>query len=667
MRCAGCGTELHDSLPACARCGTPALVSRMAEAEDRAEALRTAYRTGALSETTYTAEFGRLAFNDPLYGSWSPGARRGEWLWWDGSAWVARGVPADAPPGTAAPAAPHLPRRSIPPMWMAIGCGLLSGLGLLTALVLVLVLAAPRDHEMSSSAAVSQPALAIERPSTSPPPTANATPTTPALIIRPDDPPTDSNVVNLANVATGSWDTSKPGTFTYQARFPVDQPAMISFGWCAKDATALEANWAAFTLNFVLDGRDIDLAQLARRDRQEGSASCRAWTGVIENLPPGPHSFVRRQHLARAINDGYDNFAPGDYTYIIEVEVGGSFALRNPFEVDSGPWPVERAGPREAWVEAGEYHLRADGGPAIVSVQGAPLSDTTLAASVRLVEPDSVGGLAFRYTDPSNFYYLLISRDGQYTLGMLRDGTNELLMPWTASPAIRQAGAANNLWISAAGLQIAVYANGQELTRLTEGALGSGTVGLIAQAAAGQQALVAFDNVLAYGMLAGVVSSTPGPTSALAGGPRVDLLTGDARTFTVPPGSIAYANTDYRAAPPEIALTAQCGGDCWRGNEWLTVRYGSDYWVEARSSGPTTAIGVQFWGLPGDGEVRVLLDGEQIWRGSIKGSGPQAGQVFLNYLQASDLPLAVHTLRVQPLGATDAATIYFFGIGEARE
>jgi hypothetical protein len=474
-------------------------------------------------------------------------------------------------------------------------------------------------------------------------------------------------VVNLANVAAGSWDTSKPGTFTYQARFPVGQPAKIGFGWCAKDAAALEANWAAFILDLSLDGRDIDFAQLARRDRQEGTASCRAWTGVIENLPPGRHSFVRRQHLAQAINDGYDDFAPGDYTYVIEVVVGGSFALRNPFDVDSGLWPVEHAGLYETWIEAGEYHLRADEGPAVVSVEGAPLSDTTFEASVRLVELGSVGGLAFRYTDQTNFNYLLISRDGQYSLGMLRDGTNELLMPWTVSPAIRQAGAANSLRISTAGLQIAVYANSQELTRLTEGALGSGTVGLIAQAAAGQQAHVAFDNVLAYGMLAGVVSSTPGPPSALAGGPRVGLLKGDARTFTVPPDFMAYANADYRVPPPEIALTVQCGGDCWRGNEWLTVRYGPTFSIEARSTVPTTAIGVQFWGLPGDGEVRVLLDGEEIWRGSIKGSGPEAGQVFLNYLQACDLPLAEHTLRVQPLGATDAATIYFFGIGEARK
>ena len=661
MKCAGCGTEVHDSLPACARCGTPTLVSRMAEAEDRAEALRTAHRSGALSETTYTAEFGRLAFSDPLYGSWSPGARRGEWLWWDGNAWVARGVP----PGAAAPASPHVQKQSIPSVWMAMGCGLLSGLGLLTALVMVMILAAPRGLEMSRVAVGSQPAPAVERPSTSPPPTANATPTTPALIIRPDDPLADSNVVNLANVATGSWDTSKPGTFTYQARFPVGQPAKIGFGWCAKDATALEANWAAFTLDFLLDGQDIDLAPLARRDRQEGSASCRALTGVIENLPPGSHSFVRRQHLAWEINDGYDGFAPGDYTYVIEVEVGESFALRSPFDVDSGLWPVGRAGPREAWVDAGEYHLRADGGLAIVSAQGQPLTDTTLAASVRLVEPDSVGGLAFRYADPSNFYYCLVSRDGQYTLGMLRDGTNELLMPWTASPAIRQAGTANNLWIGTEGLQMGVYANGQELTRLTEGALGPGTVGLIAQALAGQQAHVAFDNVLAYGPLAGAVSPTAGP--ALAEGPRVELLAGDARTFTDPPEVIAYANTDYRAAPPEIALTTQCGADCWRGNEWLTVRYGPAFAIEARSTVPTTAIGVQFWGLPGDGTVHVLLDGAEVWRGSIRGSGPDVGQIFLHYLQAAGLPLAVHTLRVQPVGAADAATLYFFGIGEARQ
>jgi hypothetical protein len=148
---------------------------------------------------------------------------------------------------------------------------------------------------------------------------------------------------------------------------------------------------------------------------------------------------------------------------------------------------------------------------------------------------------------------------------------------------------------------------------------------------------------------------------------QVALLPGDARRFVAAPQTVAYANSQFAAPPAQIAITTQCGGDCWRGNEWLTVRYGSASWVEARSTTPVTAIGVQFWGLPGDGEVRVLLDGEEIWRGSIRGSGPNAGQVFLNYLQASNLPSAVHALRVQPVGAEDAATIYFFGIGEARE
>jgi len=35
---------------------------------------------------------------------------------------------------------------------------------------------------------------------------------------------------------------------------------------------------------------------------------------------------------------------------------------------------------------------------------------------------------------------------------------------------------------------------------------------------------------------------------------------------------------------------------------------------------PITAVGVQFWGDPGDGIAHVYLDGENIWEGDTEGT-----------------------------------------------
>jgi len=663
MKCAVCASELPANAALCARCGAPAILGRMAEVEARAEALRAAYQTGALSEVTYSAEFGRLAFTDATFGSWSPGAQRGEWLWWDGNAWVTRTPPTFSTTG----GTPRARRGASPPLWMAVGCGLVAGLGVLAVIVLMILLAAPSNLEITTLPTDSLSVSVDGHPSSAAPlPTVAVAPTGLPVLVRPYDPVADADVVNLASLTTGSWDVSKPGRFIYTAHFPAGQPALFSIAWCAKDQATLEANWSDFEFEFTLDGEPIDLDTLARRDRMDGTAACRSYAGVVEHLEQGPHSLVRLQRLLSAVNDGYDNYAPGDYIYEIQLEVGEFYAIFNTFGTENTPWPTGEAGIRRSNLEAGEYRLLAAGGLAMVTAGGPALGDTTIAARVRLITPDSVGGLVFRYADADNFYYLLISQGGLYTLGMRWNGRGELLIPWTASPAVRQGALVNYLRVDYEGMQIRAYANGQELTRLEEGALPPGTVGLIVQTTAGQQAEVAFDDVLAFGAPADSAAAAATPASS-AGQSRIELLAGDARRFAVPPQAVAFANSEHSPAPDEIGLTTHCGSDCWRGNEWLTVRYGSDSWVEARSSGPSTAIGVQFWGLPGDGSVRVLLDGEEIWRGSIKGSGPEAGQVFLNYLQASDLPLAVHTLRVQPLGAADAATIYFFGLGEARD
>ena len=147
-------------------------------------------------------------------------------------------------------------------------------------------------------------------------------------------------------------------------------------------------------------------------------------------------------------------------------------------------------------------------------------------------------------------------------------------------------------------------------------------------------------------------------------GRRVTLHTGDARTFSVPPEAIAYANIEHSTPPAEITVVENCGATCWRYNEWLALKDPGQF-IEVESAMDTTAIGVQLWGDDNDGWARVIVDGEEVWSGEMRGSDNQwPGGAFVRYLEVAGLEPGNHMLRFEPIGQGGAVTAYFFGVGE---
>jgi hypothetical protein len=154
------------------------------------------------------------------------------------------------------------------------------------------------------------------------------------------------------------------------------------------------------------------------------------------------------------------------------------------------------------------------------------------------------------------------------------------------------------------------------------------------------------------------------PTATTPPQPVVTLHVGDARTFSQPPEMIAYANTQERPEPPEVVINENCNDRCWRYHEWLAMGT-LGLWIDATSTQQVTALGVEFWGDQNDGWARVLVDGDEIWRGDTRGAdGNWPGGAFVRYLEVAGLPLGIHTLRVEPLGEGGSATMYFFGFGQ---
>ena len=108
---------------------------------------------------------------------------------------------------------------------------------------------------------------------------------------------------------------------------------------------------------------------------------------------------------------------------------------------------------------------------------------------------DNDFGILCRYVDTSNYYFGIISSDGYYAIGSLIDGTQNIFADnLEFSDAIKLGGVANHIRFDCVGSSLTLYANGTQLTQVTDTTFASGDVGLMAGTfdTAGTQ--IAFDN-----------------------------------------------------------------------------------------------------------------------------------------------------------------------------
>jgi len=150
-------------------------------------------------------------------------------------------------------------------------------------------------------------------------------------------------------------------------------------------------------------------------------------------------------------------------------------------------------------------------------------------------------------------------------------------------------------------------------------------------------------------------------------GPQTALLPGNVLEYAQPPEVIVFADDQSSSVPEEVQLAPFCQTGCFRYQGWLgLMNPGDSYNVLFKE--PTTALGVQFWGDPGDGIAHVYVDGEKVWEGDTEGMDSNyPGGAFVNYLQISNLPeIANHILRIETDASGGAVTMYFFGSGAAK-
>lgn len=107
-------------------------------------------------------------------------------------------------------------------------------------------------------------------------------------------------------------------------------------------------------------------------------------------------------------------------------------------------------------------------------------------------------GLIFRMKDNANFYMFGVSCDGKYRLMKRVDGAFETIVDFTDSDFITDLGQKNALGARAVGGDISLYANGNFIATVSDGAFAEGVVGMYAASRLTPNLTATFDNIAIY-------------------------------------------------------------------------------------------------------------------------------------------------------------------------
>jgi len=141
-------------------------------------------------------------------------------------------------------------------------------------------------------------------------------------------------------------------------------------------------------------------------------------------------------------------------------------------------------------------------------------------------------------------------------------------------------------------------------------------------------------------------AATDTESASLPAGISISVQGGDSRFFAAPPESPAHANAEDNSPPAGIHIDYSPGSVGYGLNRIL---WWEGNWIEVSTELPVTAIGVQFLGAAQIGWARLLLDGQEVWRGKTAELGHTLDQ-YGGYVEVSGFDPGEHSLRAESLG-----------------
>lgn len=142
-----------------------------------------------------------------------------------------------------------------------------------------------------------------------------------SITVEPYQPQQNDRYPGLQDLATNWQNPTGPSSNTYDITVSTNQPVLLASGWCTTTKAILDQNLQHIQYLVEVDGQSLDTSKLYQSSLSSVGQSCKDFVGLIRAWPIGKHTIKITMRLDAKINDGWNDFAAGDYTEIYNITV----------------------------------------------------------------------------------------------------------------------------------------------------------------------------------------------------------------------------------------------------------------------------------------------------------------------------------------------------------
>jgi hypothetical protein len=141
------------------------------------------------------------------------------------------------------------------------------------------------------------------------------------ITVEPYQPQAGDRYPVLQELVPNWQDPAAPGSQAYDITVNANQPVLVSSGWCTTTKAVLDQNFQHIKYIFEVNGQSVNTSDLAQGSQSALGKTCKDFTGIIRAWPSGKHTIKITMRLDAKINDGWNDYAAGDYTEIYNIIV----------------------------------------------------------------------------------------------------------------------------------------------------------------------------------------------------------------------------------------------------------------------------------------------------------------------------------------------------------
>ncbi len=133
------------------------------------------------------------------------------------------------------------------------------------------------------------------------------------------------NYIRLEALAKEQYtqeDYSKPGTLTFTVKITDKVPTYFSFNWCAADEPTLQQNVQHLKVRLYFNGAELGTDVVHTLSfTSSTNLPCANFGVLMSDWPAGQYKLKSVATFDQSINDGFSDFAAGDYIHDFTVDV----------------------------------------------------------------------------------------------------------------------------------------------------------------------------------------------------------------------------------------------------------------------------------------------------------------------------------------------------------